>query len=30
MNFSKADQDRYVKEQLIAAELIGLDPAICP
>ena len=30
MNFSKADQDRYVKEQLIAAKLIGLDPAICP
>lgn len=30
MNFTKDEQDRYVKEQLIAAKLIGLDPKICP
>lgn len=30
MNLSKEDQDRYVKEQLIAAKLVGLDPQICP
>ena len=30
MKLSKSEQDQYVREQLVAAKLVGLDPEICP